>query len=303
VTGIHPGWRLGAFLLVLTLLALVAAGLFVILHVPPQRSHGVLQPLPLLGTGAVVVAIILGATVGCLRRFERRTLATVGLPSGKAASAGIVAGLLLGAIVPLIVCGVLWVAGRAVVEAGQLSPADLLEATLPMAVATVLLSSWEEIAFRGYPLQLLSELGGPWVGAGITGVAFGLAHSGNPGANLLGFVNTALNGVLLGWIVIKSGSLWLACGYHAGWNLAASTLLGMRDSGMVTPGSLFSTFLTGPTWLSGGAYGFEASILTGLTETLLLSLVLAYSSHLPSVPVARPYFAGRPQGASVVVST
>jgi hypothetical protein len=263
----------------------------------------VLQPLPLLGTGAVVVTIVLGATVGSLRRFERRTLATVGLPSGRAAYAGIALGLLLGAMVPLIVWGVLWATGHAVVEAGHLSSSDLLGATLPMALATVLLSSWEEIAFRGYPLQLLSELGGPWLGACLTGVTFGLAHSGNPGANLLGFLNTALNGVLLAWIVIKSGSLWLACGYHAGWNLAASTLIGMRDSGLIAPGSLFGTTLNGPTWLSGGAYGFEASILTGLSETLLLSLVLAFASHLPSVPVAQPYFAGRPQRALEAVST
>jgi len=64
----------------------------------------------------------------------------------------------------------------------------------------------------------------------------------------------------LGWVVLRSGSLWLVCGYHAGWNLAASILLGMRDSGLSAPGSLFTTILSGPTWLSGGAGRVDAAI-------------------------------------------
>jgi membrane protease YdiL (CAAX protease family) len=289
---LHPGWRLALFLLFLTLLAAVAGGLFFLVHFPPQRSHGVLQPLPLLGTGVAAVAVVVGATLACLRVLERRTLATVGLAGGRARSTSIGTGLLLGAIVPLVVAGVLLLSGHATVERPHLSGADLVWATLPMALATVLLSSWEEIAFRGYPLQMVSGIGGPWLATAVTGVLFGVAHSGNPGANLLGFANTALNGVLLGWIVVRSGSLWLTCGYHAGWNLAASVLLGMRDSGTISPGSPFSTTLTGPAWLSGGTYGFEASVLTGVIETILLLAVLANVSRLPSVTEARPYFLG-----------
>jgi hypothetical protein len=157
--------------------------------------------------------------------------------------------------------------------------------------------------FVGYPHQLLNEISRPWVGAAVTGIAFGLAHSGRPGANLLGFANTALNGVLLGWIVIRSGSLWLACGYHARWNLTAATLLGMRASGTSAPGSPFRTTLSGPTWLSGGAYGFEASILTGLTEAIVLAVIIRHTSRLPSVAAAQPYFAGsRPPHPAPVAS-
>jgi hypothetical protein len=288
----HPGWRLALFLLLLTLLAAIVGGLFFLVHFPPQRSHGVLQPLPLLGTGVAAVAVAVGATLACLRFLERRTIATVGLARGRARSTSIATGLLLGAVVPLIVCGVLRLSGHATIERVHLSGADLVWVTLPMALATVLLSSWEEIAFRGYALQMFSGIGGPWLATVVTGVLFGLAHSGNPGANLLGFANTALNGVLLGWIVVRSGSLWLTCGYHAGWNLAASLLLGMRDSGTISPGSPFSTTLTGPAWLSGGTYGFEASVLTGLIETTVLVAVLANVSRLPSVAEARPYFLG-----------
>jgi membrane protease YdiL (CAAX protease family) len=299
---LHAGWRLALFLLLVTLLAAGVGLLFFLSGYPPQRSHGVLQPVPLLGSAIAVVLVIVGATLLSLGLVERRSLATIGLPSGRVRNVSLAAGLLLGAIVPLLVCGLLWVAGNAVITANTLSASDLLRVTLPMVAATLLLSSWEEIAFRGYGMQLATELGGRWLGAGVTGVAFGLAHAGNPGANLLGFLNTALNGVLLGWLVIRTGSLWLSCGYHAGWNLAASTLLGMRDSGTIAPGSFFSTSLTGPTWLSGGTYGFEASALSGIAETVLLVGLLAVVPRVLSVPEALPWFAGarpRPTAATV----
>ena len=95
-----------------------------------------------------------------------------------------------------------------------------------------------------------------------------------------------------GWSYLGLGSTINVYRGHAGWNLAASELLGMRDSGVTAPGSLFTTTLSGPKWLAGGAYGFESSVLTGLAETTLLGALIVYASRLPGVAVARPYFVG-----------
>jgi len=160
-----------------------------------------------------------------------------------------------------------------------------------MLAATVLLAAWEELAFRGYPLQQLIAWTGQSWGALTTGVLFALAHSENPGANLPGFLNTAVNGVLLAWVVIRSGSLWLACGYHAGWNLMAAQGLGLVDSGIQAPGSLSRTQLAGPAWLTGGAYGFEASVLTGVLELIVIGTILWHARRLPLSVPALPYFA------------
>lgn len=271
------------------ILAVVGGLLFFLLRIPPQRQHGVLQPFPLLATGVLAVSVILGASLIALGRMEGRPLGTLGLPStGNLPAVSL--GLGFGMIVPIVVTAGIWASGHATISPAQLTGSLLLSATLPMIGATLLLSSWEEMAFRGYPLQLLSQLGGPWVGALITGLLFGLAHGGNPGANLLGFLNTALNGALLAGVVMRTGSLWLACGYHAGWNLAAANLLGLTDSGTVAPGALLSTTLTGPAWLSGGEYGFEASLLTGVAETLLLGAMLLQAHRLPATPEAKAYY-------------
>lgn len=289
---LRAGWRLGLFLVGFACAAALLAGLFSLIRFPAQKSHGVLQPLPLLGTGIGLIAVALGVTWLCLRRIEHRSFSTIGLPGGRAGWMGVAVGILLGTVVPVAVVVMLSAADRASVELARLSAADLLRQTLPMLIATVLLSSWEEVVYRGYPLQLLNEAGGIWFGTALTGIAFGLSHSGNPGANPIGLANTAINGILLGWVVVRTGSLWLACGYHAGWNIAATELLGMRDSGVTGPGSIFTTTLSGPSWISGGAYGFEGSALTGIAETLLLSLLLVFASRLPGVEIARPWFAG-----------
>ena len=289
---LRAGWRLS---LVLLALATGAGGLAAVLylsHYPKQRSGGVLQPFPLLGTAVLVLGLVVVVTWALLHFIERRPLATIGLAPRRAWRTGIPCGLALGSIVPLGVTVALLTTGHATVGSAGVDGTEVLRATLPMVLTTMLLSSWEEIAYRGYALQLLNEIGGMRFGLAVSGILFGLTHAGNPGANPLGLANTALNGALLGWIVCRTGSLWLACGYHAGWNLMAANFLGLRDSGMVNPGSLLLTTLSGPDWLSGGAYGFEGSVITGVLEAVVLSTMIVLSSRLPQVAEARPYFSG-----------
>lgn len=277
-----PLYRLGAFALALLVGGVVIGALLGILAqqgIMKQRVHGVLQPLPMLATGALAVLLLAGVSRLIVRRFEARDLSAIGLPvTGGARDVGM--GLLLGILVPVGSALLLLRLGVASILPAHVDGSVLLTATIPMLGAIALLSTWEELCFRGYPLRMLREAGGPWTATILTGLAFGLIHAGNPGANPLGLVLTAVNGVLLGWVVLRSGSLWIACGYHAGWNLMAALVLGMRDSGIVTPGAFFRTTLTGSPWLTGGEYGFEASIVTGALECVLLSLLVVFAPRL-----------------------
>ena len=162
-----------------------------------------------------------------------------------------------------------------------------------MMLAVLLLSAWEELAVRGYPLQVLAESWGPGAAAIVTGVVFGLLHAGNPGANPSGLAIIALNGVLLAWVVIRTGSLWITCGYHGGWNLMAAVVLGLRDSGTIHEGALLRSELTGPAWLTGGEFGFEASLLTAIVELLVLSLMIRQAQWLPTNEHARVLYTGQ----------
>ena len=289
---LRPGWRLAAFVLALCLGAGALTGLWIGLGLPPQRFHGVVRALPQLASGVLVLGLALGVTRVLLRRLEGRGLATVGLGLEHGAR-GWGLGLVLGAITPLLVFAILRVTGHAEIRPETASLAAIVRATVPMALAVLLLSAWEEIAIRGYPLQLLAESWGPGTATVATGAVFGLLHAGNPGANPAGLVIIAVNGVLLAWIVIRTGSLWLACGYHGGWNLMAAVILGLRDSGAVHEGALLRAELTGPAWLTGGGFGFEASPVTAAIELLILGGMLRAAKRLPGDEGARVFYAGR----------
>jgi hypothetical protein len=153
-----------------------------------------------------------------------------------------------------------------------------------------LLAYHEELLFRGYLMQVISQRAGRWAAALITGALFGLVHGANSAANPQGLIFTAIGGILLAWLVMRNGSLWMAGGYHAGWNATASLVLGLNVSGTTTPGSWIVTALSGPRWITGGSYGFESSAITGLLEPVVLGLLVWAAPRLPSHPQLRRFY-------------
>jgi uncharacterized protein len=90
---------------------------------------------------------------------------------------------------------------------------------------------------------------------------FGLAHSQNPGATLFStFAIAVEGGLLLGGSYMLTRSLWMPIGLHAAWNFTQGPVLGVPVSGNPVHG-LIRAKLEGPTILSGGAFGLEASII------------------------------------------
>lgn len=123
----------------------------------------------------------------------------------------------------------------------------------------------EETLFRGYPFQ--RSVGG--MGTTATQVAFAaffaLAHWGNPGmagaTKAWATINIALAAILLGFCYLRTRSLALPIGVHLGWNWAQGSLLGFGVSGTTdTPGLWTPIFHGKPEWLTGGAFGLEASL-------------------------------------------
>jgi len=127
----------------------------------------------------------------------------------------------------------------------------------------------EELMSRGYPFQRLIEGAGPWVGQLVFAALFALMHWGNPGMHgatkAWATVNIALAAVLLGFCYLRTKSLALPIGLHLGWNWAQGSLLGFGVSGTTsTPGAWTPVFHGKPEWLTGGAFGLEASLICTL---------------------------------------
>lgn len=153
-------------------------------------------------------------------------------------------------------------------------PRVVLLVALALAVAAL----YEELLFRGFGFWAMERLGGPLVATATTSLLFAWAHSNNSGSGLLGLVNTALAGALLGWLRSTRGHLWSAWGLHFGWNLTLGILFGATTSGFGFAGRFARAELTArgeaQPLLSGGDYGPEASLVLTILLAGWLLLVI-----------------------------
>lgn len=155
----------------------------------------------------------------------------------------------------------------------QWHPVDALT-TVSLAIAVSLgVAIVEELVFRGLALQAIEKIGGPWVAVAITAILFGGAHMLNPGASLWsGFAITVEAGVLIGAAFVWRRNLWFVIGLHFAWNTIQS-LFGIPVSGHRNPG-LFVTETHGADWLTGGAFGMEASVVTVAISVVLSAMMV-----------------------------
>ena len=120
---------------------------------------------------------------------------------------------------------------------------------------------------------------------------FGAVHLANPNATFFGFANTVLIGVFFGLLMVKTGSLWLLWGVHFGWNLTLGALYGLPVSGINQFSVLWTGHAEGPMWLTGGAYGIEASA----TVSVLILVAIVVVAFLPARPVLFPAVSIQPE--------
>ena len=139
---------------------------------------------------------------------------------------------------------------------GQVSAGTLL-ATFAFLLLAALT---EELVFRGFPLQILIEGVGKWPAMIGMSVLFGALHMNNPGASVLGTINTIVAGILLSLAYVRTRSLWLPFTIHAVWNVGLGFVFGFPLSG-VDIASLWTTGVAGSDTILGGNYGPEGGLL------------------------------------------
>ena len=135
---------------------------------------------------------------------------------------------------------------------------------------------FEEVVFRGFLFRLTAQLAGTWGALLFTSLLFGAAHAFNPNATVLSSLAIALEaGILLGGAFAATGRLWMPIGLHAGWNFAEGSLFSMSVSGdAAEPAGLIHGRLSGPTILTGGSFGPEASVIAVIVCLAASSLFL-----------------------------
>jgi len=224
-----------------------------------------LQLLPALIAYLVLVKLIEQRRV---RELSLRAVTTFGI-----------GGFMTGAVLFSIVAGLLWLLGVYHVTAINPNVKWLPQ----VLVAGVGAGIGEEIIARGVIFRIIEEGLGTWFALVVSALFFGGAHIFNPGATLWSSAAIAIEaGVMLALLYHVTRSLWACIGLHAAWNIMQGTFYGIPVSGGAVDGWLVSN-RTGPTWLSGGMFGAEASVVALLVCSLLTAGLLMVAQRRGSI--------------------
>lgn len=242
---LRNGWWIAAFF------ALLAALLFpaILISARMERPVSIWEQVLLIAVATTAI-----------QALRRKPLTEVtGRPDLRALR-GLVVGLGLGFLLMAIPAAVLWFAGAVRFHAGSADLSALLGGVVLMGGVAIA----EELLFRGVLFQRLVAGVGVWPAQIAVGLLFVLTHLGNPGmdgeAQLMAGANIFIASLLFGLTFLRGGGLAMPIGLHFMANVTQGLLLGFGVSGNTDPGLLTPEFVSEARWLTGGAFGLEASL-------------------------------------------
>ncbi|WIX87875.1 type II CAAX endopeptidase family protein [Amycolatopsis sp. DG1A-15b] len=192
-----------------------------------------------------------------VRRTEHRPVTELARPgAGLAAGRGVLIGI---ALFGAVIANIALLGDYEVRGWGTVAGAAGLVGFMAAAAVT------EELLFRGVLFRIVEERTGTGIALVLTGVLFGLSHLFNPDATLWGAIAIAIEaGGLLTAAYVATRKLWLPIGLHFGWNFAGAGIFGTVVSGNGTPQGLLDAVTSGPSIVTGGAFGPEGSLYSVL---------------------------------------
>lgn len=200
---------------------------------------------------------LFGACMGCLSyafyviKIEKRAVSELEFKGAlQEYSAGFVLG---GLMVCISVAGIAALGGLRTLS---VAPASIIALPLLMHITVGLI---EEVMMRGIFFRVVQESVGSWLALLASGLVFGAMHLVNDNISALGIADTAVAGVFFAAAFLLTGRLWLCAALHAGWNFFQEGIFSLAVSGHEVKTGLFVTELSGPDWLTGGAFGIEGS--------------------------------------------
>jgi membrane protease YdiL (CAAX protease family) len=210
-----------------------------------------------------------------VNRVEQRGVTEL---SGSGAPAEWRRGAGLGVLLGLLTLAPLYVLGVYRVE-GFGDGIRLLKQIPEMLLVSVI----EEFLIRAVMFRIAEQAWGSRRALVFSTVLFVAAHL--PGEiSLMGVLVTAAASLAFTAAYQLSRRLWLPMGMHFAWNYLFSAVFSVPVSGHDANGWLHGA-LSGPEWLSGGAYGVEASamalVVWVVTSAILLRRVYSSGKFIP----------------------
>ncbi len=224
-------------------------------------AHPIVVAMIFFGQGATAAGLILYVLF-----VERRPVRSIGLATrGRHILYTVLSGVGLGLLVPLIALGICYVTGAVTSEGVYANPV-----WLPLFVVALFVQAFaDELLYRGYFLSVFMYPGrSPWFAIVLTSL-FSVIPLIGSGTSAFGFINTAVFGLLLSVLTVRTGSVWLSSALSALRSMVLYCILG----GSYLPTIWRVLPVTGHDLVSGGGYGLENSL--AMTLVLVVGLMLA----------------------------
>ena len=234
------------------------------------------------------VATLIGMTISMWlagRWLDRRPFADFGFHFNRRWWKNFTFGLVLGAGLMLVIFMVELAAGWVTIAGFFFSGTEgvsFIPAICSSVVLFVCVGFYEEMWTRGYLLRNMAE-GFNFKSIGpraalllaylISSSFFGLLHASNPNATAISTFLIGVAGLFLGLGFLLTGELAIPIGIHITWNFFEGNVFGFGVSGTTPPGTFIQINQTGPTLLTGGAFGPEAGLI-GLVALILGSIAI-----------------------------
>jgi len=231
-------------------------------------------PTLVLGTATAVLSVLAYAWV--VRRTERRAPVEV---ARRGAVGALVRGTMVGVgLFAAVLVVIALFGGYRVIGWGSAAGAAGTLGFMAAAAVT------EELLFRGILFRFVEGRIGTWGALMLSGLLFGVAHLPNPHAGLWSALAIAVEaGGMLAAAYVATRTLWVPIGLHFGWNFAEGGIFGTAVSGKSGSQGFLDGAMSGPTLLSGGGFGPEASLpalVGGLLVTALFIRLARRRGHL-----------------------
>jgi membrane protease YdiL (CAAX protease family) len=268
---LRGGWRLAIFIALITLPG--AIGSLIV-----NSGTGSIPQPPSVNAGTIIFYfIMIGWTIFvswlCLRLIEQLPLGALGCFPHRNWGSHLLLGIVISGLMISSVVLIEGIGGMRLGLNSMLSWSAMGNEIAASLILFILAAAFEELQFRGYPLQTLLRSLPTLVPVVLFATLFGLAHLANPNHTKLATINTALAGIWLGVAYLKTRSLWFPTALHFSWNWTMGAIYGLPVSGLRLPSqSLLVASDSGPEWLTGGSYGPEG----GLAASIVLIIATLF---------------------------
>lgn len=235
----------------------------------------------IVSTIAMIISVLIA-----YRLFGHGDQWKLGLRQAKVASS-LVIGMGLGILLISLSFLAIWGAGGVRYESIQWDTSILTSVGISFCIF-ILVAVSEELLYRGYIQGIIMHHYNSSAAIIVSALIFAASHLMNPDiiTTPIALFNIFLIGLFFGLTRVITNGLWLPIGFHLTWNFLQGNLYGFAVSGTDAK-PIISTTVEGNSYISGGTFGAEGSVLTAVLILILcLITVTMYAKRIKQKPIS-----------------